>query len=76
MHSFTVLYFCKDKDRLCFQRNVLTTKCITEGHLTHNEGLYFKIALIQNNCCVLAKVFTIYSTTVTIVNSVSVPKSH
>lgn len=60
---------------LCFQSNVLTTKCINEGHLTHNEGLSFKIALKQNNSCVLARVLTIYSTTARTVNSAVVAGS-
>lgn len=60
---------------LCFQRNVLTTKCINEGHLAHNEGLSFKIALKQNNGCVLARVLTIYSTTARTVSSALVPES-
>lgn len=76
--SYTVLQyciFCSNKDMLCFQRNVLKTKCINEGHLTHNEVLSSKIALKQNNCCVLARVLTIYSATVRTENSALVSTS-
>lgn len=58
-----------------FSRNVLKTKCINEGHLSHNEVFSSKIALKQNNCCVYARVLTIYSTRVRTQNSALVPRS-
>lgn len=54
---------------LCFQRIVLTAKCITEDHLTHSEGLHFKTALKQNSHCVLTTVLTIYTRTARTVKS-------